>query len=330
MATDSACRPPAMTDHLPPFTQIKIIGGVDRYGFSSLLAKRCGRGTAPRSFANWVHGWVWSDKPTAELLACAKLPRNLTVVVRNQSEKKALISDGFTDVRVGGLPFAYVAHQHMQRHANALLAFPPHSAEAERVTNDQAAYLDFLEAIKQDFDSIYLSVYYLDLGGLLHKAAIARGLQVIPGARPDDANSLLRTRLMLESFQYVTSNVMGSHMLYALFAGCNFSFCGPMYGYEESEFLSGGNPHGHSSNYIALALKLQSESYLRDKFSKFFVAHPRHGIGAKGFAEEEIGEKFIMSPMQIEKALGWDINGQLKGYFWGALRRVSRRLESTR
>ena len=330
MPSDIARPAHAIADYLPPFSQIKITSGVDRYGFSSVLAKRCGRRVIVRSFANWVHGWVWAEEPTAELLACAKQARNLTMVVCNQVEKKTLMALNFTDVRVGGLPFAYVERQHMQRHENALLAFPPHSAEAERVTTDQAEYLDFLEAIKQDFESIYLSVYYLDLGGPLHKAANLRGLQVIQGARPDDANSLVRTRSMLDSFKYVTSNVMGSHMLYALFAGCGFSFCGPMYGYDESEFLSGGNPHGHSSDYIRLALKLQSESYLRDKFAKFFVNHPRDGVGDLGFAVDEIGTKFTLSSMQIEDALGWNVNGQFKGYFSGALRRASRGLGDKR
>ena len=325
MTTDIAWGTHAsLVDLLPPISPIKISSGVDRYGFSNVLAKRCGRRVVLRSFANWVHGWIWAEEPTAELLACSKLPRNLTIVVRDQIEKDALEAEDFKDIRVGGLPFAYVERQHTLRHENALLAFPPHSAEAERVSNDQAEYLDYLHSVKQDFESIYLSVYYLDMGGPLHKAANARGLQVIQGARPDDANSLLRIRSMLDSFTYVTSNVMGSHLLYALFTGCKFAFCGPMYGYDESVFLAGGNPHGHSSDRIRLALQLQSESYLRDKFAKFFVDHPRAGLQDASFARDAIGAKYLMNPQQVEDALGWRIRGQIDGYLSGALRRTSR------
>ncbi len=318
----------SIVDRLPPFVSAKIKGGVDRYGFSSVLAKRCGRSMVPRSFANWVHGWTWAEEPTAELLACSKLPRDLTIVVRNGVEQLALEAAGFKDIRVGGLPFAYIQRQHAFRHTDALLAFPPHSAEAERVTADQKEYLDYLETMKQDFDSVYVSVYYLDIGGPLHKAAQARGLHVVQGARPDDANSLLRTRSMLDSFTHVTSNVMGSHMLYALFAGCKLSFCGPMYGYDESEFIGDGNPHGYSSDYIRLALRFQSESYLRDKLGRFFVDHPRMGSQDTSFAIEEIGEKFLMSPREIEDALGWTAGGQIKGYATGARRRLSRLINS--
>jgi hypothetical protein len=95
---------------------------LDRYGFSSVLAKRCDRHVVPRSFANWVHGWIWADTPTAELLHCAKLPKDLTIIVRNQVEKHALETEKFSDVRVGGLPFDYVGKQHNLRNKNALLA----------------------------------------------------------------------------------------------------------------------------------------------------------------------------------------------------------------
>jgi hypothetical protein len=172
--------------------------------------------------------------------------------------------------------------------------------------------------MKQDFESIYVSVHYLDMNGPLHKDALGRGLHVVQGARPDDANSLLRTRRMLDSFTHVTSNVMGSHMLYALFAGCKFSFCGPMYSYDESIFRTAGY---HSIDQL---VKLFSEFYIREKFSKYFVNHPRMGLVDKSFAADSIGEKFIMSPREIEDALSWTVSGQIIGYATGARRRLSR------
>jgi hypothetical protein len=304
--------------NLPPFMPIKKMAGVDRYGFSSLLARRCGRRNVPRSFANWIHGWVWSEEPTPELLASANLPRDLTIIVCKATEQLALKSAGFTDIRLGGLPFAYVQPQHTARQATSLLAFPPHSSEAGRVTLDQGAYFDYLESIKHDFESLYVSLHYLDMNGPLQKAALARGLKVVQGARPDDANSLLRTRSTLDSFTYVTSNVMGSHMLYALFAGCKFSFCGPIYTYDESIFRIAGYQS------IDQLVKLFSDSYLRGKFNKFFVNHPRLGVADKYFAADSIGERFIMHPQDIEDALGWTFAGQIKGYAAGASRRLIR------
>ena len=135
--------------------------------------------------------------------------------------------------------------------------------------------------------------------------------------RPDDANSLLRIRSMLDSFTHVTSNVIGSHMLYALFAGCKFSFCGPIYSYDESILRAAGF---HSLDQL---VNLLSESYIREKFSKYFVNHPRMGLVDESFAADSIGEKYIMSPQEIEDALGWTVGGQIKGYATGSRRRLS-------
>ena len=134
---------------------------------------------------------------------------------------------------------------------------------------------------------------------------------------PDDANSLLRIRSMLDSFTHVTSNVIGSHMLYALFAGCKFSFCGPIYSYDESILRAAGF---HSLDQL---VNLLSESYIREKFSKYFVNHPRMGLVDESFAADSIGEKYIMSPQEIEDALGWTVGGQIKAYATGLRRRLS-------
>ena len=100
---------------------------------------------------------------------------------------------------------------------------------------------------------------------------------------PDDANSLLRIRSMLDSFTHVTSNVIGSHMLYSLFAGCKFSFCGPIHCYDESILRATGF---HSLDQL---VNLLSGSYIREKFSKYFVNHPRMGLVDESFAEDSIG-----------------------------------------
>ena len=314
---------------LPPFVKQKIVSGIDRYGFSNILARRCGHSVVKRSFANWVHGWIWAEQPSAELLACAKLPRDITVVVRNAREKLALEQDGFRDVRIGGLPFAYIEQQHTSRSKDALLAFPPHSAEAEKINSDQSDYLDYLGSLKNDFEVIVLSLYHLDFGGPMHLAARARGIQVVQGARPDDANSLLRMRSIFDEFEYVTSNVMGSHMLYALYCGCRFSFGGPIYQYSRADLLANQNPHNHRQQHIDSSLLLQSEYYLRRSFGRFFTEHPRAGIQDQEFAAHTIGKDHLMTPREIEDALGWTIVGQINGYLSGARRRFTRALSLT-
>ena len=309
---------------LPPVQQFKLRNGTDRYGFSHILAKNLKLIHVPRSFAAWVHGWAWWSEHSSDLHGFSKLNKRTKIVVNNEGERLALINEGFINVACGGLPFAYVPQQHAQRNDYSLLAIPAHSAENETVSSDAADYLDFLESIKKDFDGIYVSIYSLDWNGPLHSEALKRGLNVIKGANPSDANGLLRVRSILDSFLHVTSNVMGSHMLYALYSGCNFSFSGPFYSYDESVFLSNGNPHGHTMQYIDKFLLLNGEFYVRANFGKFFTNHPNLGISDFEFSKMAMGEAHKLDNNQLLDVLGWTLTGQIKGYVNGSARRFLR------
>lgn len=309
---------------LPPYKVVKLRNSVDRYGFSHLLADRCRLSHTPRCFANWVHGWSWTGNPSSEFLACSKQPRSIRMVVRDEVERVALVEEGFQDVRIGGLPFAYVGRQHCSRSRHALLAFTAHSAEASSIDADQRAYLDYLESIRRDYSAVYVSVYYLDLERKIAEEIRRRGLRLIEGARPDDVNSLMRVRAMLDAFEHVTTNVMGSHVIYALYSNCRVSFCGPMYQYEERALLGRGNPHNLSQSYVQAVLGLHSERYLRNRFGRFFVSTPAMGTKDQDFATHVIGASHIMSLAEIRDVLGWTVKGQLRGYSIGAKRRLIR------
>ncbi|WP_108647142.1 hypothetical protein [Polynucleobacter rarus] len=317
-----------MNNCLPKYKFIKNRSGIDRYGFSNVLASRLGLRYAPRSFADWVHGWFWWDSVNSEIMGFEKYRRDLSIVVQNEVHKNLLIQEGFTNVTAGGLPFSYVPQQHDLRNNNSLLAYPPHSAESEILTNNQEKYFDYLLSLKKDFESIYVSIHYLDINKPIYHLALKMGLNVIQGANPADANSLLRVRFMLDKFKYVTSNCMGSHMLYALYSGCSFSFSGPFYSYEETIYLTNNNFHNHSLNRIEHSLKVSNELYIKNKFPQFFKDHPKNGLQNLDYAKEEIGEKYKLNPNEIKKALGWSVYGQLSGYSSGIIRRSKRLLPS--
>lgn len=321
-------RPGDLKKLIPPVRPVNVKGSIDRYGFTYLLADICGLKRPRRTFAEWIHGWVWDDQPTEETLAVGSLHRSVPVVVRNNLEYEALNAAGFKKVFIGGLPFCYLGKQHLVRNDHALLAIPPHSAELERLNDSQIEYFDYLEAIKSDFDGVYVSVFHLDWGGALHRAAERRGLNVILGARPDDANSLIRTRSLLDAFSFVTSNTMGSHFVYALYAGCRFSFSGPLYSYSEEVFLGNGNPNNHSLSRVERLMEVQSENYLRSRFDRFFLDHPRDGRSEIALGWSEIGHSNILNRNRIKEVVGWTISGQMRGYLCGSINRAQRLIAS--
>ncbi len=313
---------------LPKNIPIVLRSGVDRYGFSGVLASKLQLKYIPRSFANWVHGWVWSNDHSSEAQGCAKLHKKTKIVVTNESERQAFNNEGFVNVVSGGFPFAYINQQHSHRNNHALLAFPSHSSEVESMSSDLSDYLNYLESIKKDFDGIYVSIYSLDWNGPIHTAALKRGLNVIKGANPSDANGLLRVRSILDGFLQVTSNSIGSHMLYALYSGCNFSFCGPFYSHDKDVYFPNGNKLGNTMQFIEKHIMYSCETYVRANFGKFFLSHPSLGVADQAFATNEIGVKHILNNQQILDALGWTFTGQIKGYLNGGARRIYRAINN--
>lgn len=309
---------------LPTTVAFKSKGSIDRYGFARLLAQQCNPKLPFRPFGEWVHGWMWDEQPSAESLALSKINRNVPIVLRNKTELQALKYDGFSNVHIGGLPFAYVGKQHRSRNPHALLAFPPHSSEAERVDDQQSEYLDYLISLQEDFDGIYISIFGLDWGGALHQAAERRGLKVVFGALPDDANSLRRTRSLLDAFSFVTSNTMGSHFVYASSVGCQFSFCGPQYRYSAEVLMGSGNPRNHTQKKVDRLVEIQSKTYLHSRFGKFYVDHPSMGIEDSAFGQTEIGLEDMLSIEQIRNILGFSLYGQFRGHTRGVKNRILR------
>ena len=310
---------------LPQALFFKNRGSIDRFGFSNVLAEICGLKWPLRPFAEWVHGWSWDDNPTAASLGFSNLSRNVPVIVRNQLEFQGLKNDGFDSIHVGGLPLAYIDKQHRSRNFYSLLVFPPHSSEVDRVNDQQSEYLDYVTSLRSDFEEIYVSVFGLDWEGPLHHAARKRNLRIIRGAHPSDANSLVRVRSLLDAFAFVTSNTMGSHFVYSLSSGCNFSFCGPQYKYSADIFLGNGNLNNHSLQKIERFIEIQSEVYLKSRFGRFYVDHPHKGEADLNYGQFEIGSHNILSKDKIKHLLGWSFYGQFTGLIRGARNRLNRK-----
>ena len=311
---------------LPNTKLIKIRDGIDRYGYSHILAKKLGFKYPPRSFANWIHGWVWAENPTSKDLMCYGFPKDLTIVTRNIIERDALVSEGFGDVRVGGLPFCYVEKQHYNRVQDSLIAFPHHDTEREKSGNHGEKYFKWLASIKKDFSHVYVSLHYCNIGGPMEKAALDNGLNVIQGARPDDANSMLRVRSLLDSFEYATTNILGSHILYAGFSGCKVSICGPYFDAKE-DILNNVDLEKDTLEYVEKVVTLHSEIYARQKFTDFFKSHPKMGINNSEYFFNMMGCNHVMNNTEIIEALKWKRSDQIYGYFSGAKRRLTRSIK---
>jgi len=312
-------------DKIYKFKPINLNSGIDRYGFSDILANELNLHYRRRSFANWLHGWIWwKATSSTELMFKDSCKSQSRLVVSNFHEKEILKNEGFKNIWIGGLPFTYVKNSNFKRKPNSLLAMPPHSAENEKIRNEYYDYLDYLESIKNEYENVYVSIYYLDKSKEIIKKIESRGLKFIDGARPDDINSLRRMRAIFDSFEFITSNTMGSHIIYAIYCGCKTSLCGPMYKYDETLFLGNDGKINHDKKYVEDSLYYLSQKYLMEKFQFLYTQTPINGYFSEEYGKKEIGYYNKMNKEQILDALQWHLTGQVNGYSSGAIRRLKR------
>lgn len=295
-----------------PCQPIPLRGGVDRYGFSHLLAQRLGLARPPRSFANWLHGWIWWEAQDALDLMFNHAIRHKTHVVADPSQRAVLLKEGFTDVRAGGLPFAYTTKSAYERIPGSLLVMPPHSSEVDKLKNSQTAYLDYVESIKASFELVVVCVFHSDLTPEFEADLRRRGLHYLLGARPDDANALQRMRAIFEAFEFVTTNTMGSHIAYAMLCGCRTSIAGPAYAYKQEDFESLNNPE--NAAYLKRLLHYYSRDYLAREYPGLITNSPAEGVSNVDLGRRAVGAAHLLDDREIIDALSWRTWSQIIGY----------------
>lgn len=302
---------------LPERNIIRLRNEVDRYGFSYLIANKVGLHRPPRAFSTWMHGWYFWQPEILHDVGYDKLLPDTPVVVSTDNLKAFMERHGFTNVTAGGLPFAYTDELPVTRIKDSLIAFIPHSIIGinKYILNEDV--LDYMYSIKNDFEHVYLCIYAQDIGRKeLIDGITKRGLRYIAGAQPDDANSLLRMRTIFQSFEYVLSFGMGSHLLYASYCGCKTSISGP---YPDIMFCD----QAHNNPSVMERVKVCHEKEMNiAKYPWFFVNHPREAVSKQQWARSEIGPITLLDNDDIIRVLGWNKIGYMKGILRAIRRRA--------
>jgi len=306
---------------LPDYKKITIRNEVDRYGFSYLLANSMSRSHVPRSFCNWVHGWIWWSPESDYDLGCHNLPKDNSIVVVKKEQKILLDSLGYTKVYIDCLPFARTTSTGITRKVNSLLSFLPHVGDDHPLEQSFINnYLDYLVTVKESFDEVFVCVFWAkgNEKSLLDDIT-KRGLKYVLGANPLDANALIRMRKLLDYFDYVTTSDIGSHIVYAAYTGCKVSICGPYH----SRYYAGNSMkvEHEPQEYFDRMMKVSSFDWVKNNFSFLFCRHPKDAVEHVSWAKIEMGEKNLTND-ELVNILGWSLNSQIKGYFRGLKNRI--------
>lgn len=135
----------------------------------------------------------------------------------------------FKKVYIAGSAFVHYRKMHNIKKASnpqGTLCFPMHPTAVVDVIMDYDVYMDELLALPKKFHPFTVCLYYLDIEKGLHHKFLKRGFNVVTAGHMFDEKFPVRFYEFLKTKKYVTSNVYGSFVPYAIEMGIPFFFYG--------------------------------------------------------------------------------------------------------
>jgi FkbM family methyltransferase len=236
--------------------------------------------------------------------------------VARKDEEEFLRDCGYENFLAIGLPVVYLPPSEVRRRSGSLLVMPVHSLHFTTHSWKFDEYAEAIAAVRSEFTEVVVCIhpscwkrgYWVD-------AFRDRGFPLVTGAVYVDRNALKRIQSLMSSFEYVTTNGFGSHLVYAAYFGAKPSIYGPFASYRAEDFK---NDHlwMYHPKLLEPGLAAISEKALRQHCPQFFC-HPREARADVEWARFEIGESNKVSPRRMRSLFGWDVRA-----------RVSRSLQS--
>lgn len=310
-----------LTAELPASEPIARRTEADYYGASDLIATALGLQSPPISSASWKHGVFFEPTIRAPRMLVTEGNRLTRQLVANDWQVRCLRDDGYLRVHAAGVPFLYTQPSGARRLPNSLLIMPAHRVANAVHSFDEGAYVDALASIRGRFDQVVacISAPCAREGGWT-RALERIGIPWLIGADSTDRNALRRMRRMFESFEFMTTNVLGSHVAYASFCGCRVSIWGP---YAELKLEDYRAVPWYQKNWrhASALVECFAEAHVR-KSHPILFNDPWDARLLQDWAKPFLGYEQRRSPAEIARLLGWNPFGQAEVLVHRAARRV--------
>lgn len=279
------------------------------YGAFGVAARYCGLRYAPdliRGF--WQHGWVpnhWQVDPAMLALEVDVHKRKSDYYwVAREDQEAYLRNSGCENVRAIGLPIVYLGHEQTPRKPQSLLVMPAHSLDYTKHDWKFEEYAQSIAEIRHDFADVLVCVHpSCWKNGYWVDAFRKRGFDLVQGASLFDRNALRRVRRLLSSFEYVTTNSLGSHVAYAAYLGAKVSIFGPYAEYKAEDFET--DPLYNQYPYLVEpTIEVCSENAVRRHYDDMFC-HPAEARMCVEWGRRQVGDDNKVTPAELRSAFRW-------------------------
>lgn len=297
---------------MPSRQSVKLSTEPDLYGLSRLISKSLYMPFTPYSFANFQHGWIHADLEHIEQFG---ILNNYKYLVATKEQEELFKNNNKLSIAVGA-PYIYVAEYDKKkiiRKPNSLLVMPPHGLDRRDMNWDEQSYVKEISLLNDSFDHIVACVHHscVTKGNWVNEFK-KYGISCIIGAQMEDKNALIRMHRLFSSFEYMTTNVIGSHIAYAAYSGCKVSIYGNYAEWKEDD-LKDDALFKEYPFLLKKIIKSYSKAFVTKKFPDLFL-HPKSAQLKIEWAQKELGKKNKKSYIDIARLLGWLPHQQL--YYW--------------
>jgi len=260
------------------------------YGSEWIAARYCGFKAPPYEAEGlWMHGWVWKDILIEEQLFGTNIEdKNTKLFVANEWQKNFLIMKGYSQVYSIGLPNVYLEKKEIEKKQSSLIVMPAHNiAGMNHNIKRESEYIDFIKSIENNFETVTVCINAYDFkNGNWSKQFERAGIKTIMGVY-DGPNALQEQQDRLTSFTHMTTNQIGSHVVYASALGLKVSIAGPYYEHLKCS-LEGTEFYKKHPLALDNVITRSTENYWRQKAPWLFCS-PSEAIESIAWGRNECG-----------------------------------------
>ena len=259
-------------------------------------------------YGEWVHGvnFDYHHFHPFGVIGGNFLNSNNPNWVTRKKDEIYLQNKGYLAKAIGS-PLCYLPElsENYDRVPNSLLVMPAHSSH--HVSSYSAGgnknvlnYIDYVASIANKFDHVIICLHSECLKRNLWVAEFReKGFEVIQGAAVNDINAYERIRALMSQFEFVTSNVLGSHIPYAAAFGAKVSIAGPYHKWDRESFLK--DPF-YARNESILDVILNDEQVVRELMS-FLLVDPNKAGLHEDWGKSLLGAELVLSPEELASLL---------------------------
>jgi hypothetical protein len=205
---------------------------------------------------------------------------------------------------------------------------PQHSLEYNTRNWKFTDYIERIVAIKDQFETVVVCVHSACVSNGYWVDDFTRaGIQVIEGARVNDRNCLHRMRRIMESFETMTANGIGSHIAYAAASGTKIAVYGD-YAASKAEHYKNDKFFRANPDLLDPIMEAISESKYRELYP-FLFCDPDNAQQHQQWGEDQLGVSNVKSPAAIKDLLGFDLISQKKAGLLGFARTAYRKFRKS-